>query len=195
MSHVAKTVMQFRQYSVTYALHILHHVVQTQCKISGKTHNKRHFLLRQTNTFISFFLYYYYFYYFFKKSTFVFRVSLQKCLCDLSAEQWLDGCLFPREVIIKTTFCYLTLKWRKKAKVCKSPESRMPDSHWLPAEDICMGTIGQVEGWYCDGCPLCKALCGHVGSFECFLITAPWAWVCIVNYLDELENVCVPVCM
>lgn len=71
----------------------------------------------------------------------------------------------------------------------------MPDSHRLPAQDICMGTIGQVEGWYCDGCPLCKALCGHVGSFECFLMTAPWAWVCIVNYLDELENVCARLCV
>lgn len=137
-------------------------------------------------------------------------VSPSMCLELFFTAQRLNVCLFPRGVILKTTFCYLKPKWRKKARVCKSAHSRMPESHWLLAEDICMGTIGQVKGRYCDGCPLCKALCAQVGSFEWFLMMAPWAWdiippgfqirswkrqTCIVNCLDEFKNVCLCLCV
>lgn len=112
--------------------------------------------------------------YFYETSTFMLvRVSPNMCLQLFFTAQGLNVCLFPRGVILKTTFCYLKPKWRKKARVCKSAHSRMAESHWLLAEDICMGTIGQVKGRYCDGCPLCKALCAQVGSFEWFLMMAP----------------------
>ena len=85
-------------------------------------------------------------------------------------------CDFSLEGNIKNYILISETKLKEGARVCKSHYSRLsrkPGIHWLLAEDICMSSIGQVKGGYCDGCPLWKALCAQVGSFEWFLMTAP----------------------
>lgn len=103
-----------------------------------------------------------------------FGVSVQVCVLWVVSAS--PKCVFSLEGNIKNNILLSETKLKEESQGYANPPysalSRKPDSHWLLAEDICMGTIGQVKGRFCDGCPLCKALCAQDGSFEWFLMMA-----------------------